>query len=149
MRCWCCGCPSRGLSLASGTMPGLDCCQKVLCLMLVVVCVQLESIAGREVSEDGPGYITSIEALNTSLSQPSQASQAAASTQVMLASIPDTCLQQACRLSMHECHQHCHTIRACCRPARIGGEGKEDSSMSLPHAELLLQLHRHAESPLA
>ncbi|KAK9867771.1 hypothetical protein WJX84_003766 [Apatococcus fuscideae] len=41
----------------------------------------LESIAGREVSEDGPGYITSIEALNTSLSQPSQASQAAASTQ--------------------------------------------------------------------
>ncbi|KAK9835740.1 hypothetical protein WJX74_007128 [Apatococcus lobatus] len=37
----------------------------------------LESIASREDAEGGPGYISSMEALNTSISQPSQASQAA------------------------------------------------------------------------
>ena len=37
--------------------------------------LQLESIASREASDGGPGYITSIEALNTSASQQSQASQ--------------------------------------------------------------------------
>ncbi len=45
--------------------------------------LQLESIAGRETSESGPGYVTSVEALNTSASQPSQASQPAG-TQVLI-----------------------------------------------------------------
>ena len=46
-------------------------------------CLQLEVIASREDSAGGPGYITSIEALNTSIAQASQASQAAG-TQVSL-----------------------------------------------------------------